>query len=406
MKRSNSHYRPIPPLNTHMASPKRGQKGRRGCFFAGIAILILAAGLMLFGKGLWLRFVQYPLFKRSLESMAQQIEVPGTEDLHKTVRAVILPHSLFAEGDAANGVLSAVAEQTSTSAVLISNPASEEEVWISPSNVVETTGVSIFWGNPDNAASGQNSNVSWPDFSAKAIYCIQQDVSAGQNAAEDPSKAWKLLLRQKGRAFLLDWHRKFFDPPEASIKAWDALNSGLAPHAGVLIAGTDTDDKKLSELAGDSRNLENLFAFAANYVLIPAEFDENDSATEENQDTLAGFIWDGLRQGHVYFAFDWLIPAHEVVFTADSPVLDRGMGLMGDFVPYHRGITLYAGVPVPCRLHLLRDGEIVQTSEDVSEMEYLVDEPGVYRLEAWLDILGQSYPWIYTNPICIAKSSG
>jgi hypothetical protein len=47
---------------------------------------------------------------------------------------------------------------------------------------------------------------------------------------------------------------------------------------------------------------------------------------------------------------------------------------------------------------LLKDGKVIaETSGDT--LLNTVEDPGVYRVQAWLEIDGEPRPWIYSNPI-------
>ena len=45
-------------------------------------------------------------------------------------------------------------------------------------------------------------------------------------------------------------------------------------------------------------------------------------------------------------------------------------------------------------------GETVASATG-SHLDALVKGPGAYRIEAWLDVGGESRPWIYSNPIYV-----
>ncbi|MBI1786762.1 MAG: alpha/beta hydrolase fold domain-containing protein [Acidobacteria bacterium] len=102
-----------------------------------------------------------------------------------------------------------------------------------------------------------------------------------------------------------------------------------------------------------------------------------------------------LREGHAYVSHDWLADPTGFSFIAGN---NLGIFDMGDPV-YLAGTTrLVAQTPIEAKLKLIHDGKIVE-EKTASRLEYVVKEPGVYRLEAWLNVDEEERPWIYSNPI-------
>jgi hypothetical protein len=107
-----------------------------------------------------------------------------------------------------------------------------------------------------------------------------------------------------------------------------------------------------------------------------------------------------LKAGHAYVAHDWMGDATGLRFDATDAAGARA-ALMGDEVKRADGLKLTATLPLPAYLRLLRGGREVAKSEGKAEFEFAVQEPGVYRLEAWLQLDGEWRPWIFTNPIYV-----
>jgi len=105
-----------------------------------------------------------------------------------------------------------------------------------------------------------------------------------------------------------------------------------------------------------------------------------------------------LKQGHVYVAHDWLCDSTGFVFVAGNPT--RPTAVMGDEIKFRRGLVLTAATPLKCLMKLIRNGELVQKS-NANRMSFTVKKPGVYRIEAWLEVDGEERPWIYSNPIYV-----
>jgi len=111
-------------------------------------------------------------------------------------------------------------------------------------------------------------------------------------------------------------------------------------------------------------------------------------------------IFDALRAGHAYLSFDWIADATGFSFLAQQ---GRRAFLMGDEVPLQSGLTLTAALPLPSQLRLIKDGQPIALagSAERDTFKYEVKEKGVYRLEAWLKVGDESFPWIYSNPVYV-----
>jgi hypothetical protein len=112
-----------------------------------------------------------------------------------------------------------------------------------------------------------------------------------------------------------------------------------------------------------------------------------------------GSIRTALKSGHAFVAHDWMCDA--TGFRFEAMTRDKCVAEMGDEVKLADGLTLASRLPLPANVRLLRHGQVVAKSEDKSEFEFVVKEPGAYRLEAWLKLDGEWRPWIFANPIYI-----
>jgi hypothetical protein len=115
-----------------------------------------------------------------------------------------------------------------------------------------------------------------------------------------------------------------------------------------------------------------------------------------------GAVRTALREGHAYVSHDWMCDPTGFRFehrrgpSADS----EPRVLMGDEVKFTSGTTLEATFPVACRIRLLNQGRVV-AERTGDRLEHAVESPGVYRVEGWLELDGESRPWIYSNPIYV-----
>jgi hypothetical protein len=108
---------------------------------------------------------------------------------------------------------------------------------------------------------------------------------------------------------------------------------------------------------------------------------------------------DGLRQGRVFAAFDSLADARGFVYYAESAA---GKAVMGEKAQLAPDLKLSAASPVVCKFILMHDGQVV-AQQMGNVFQYAPAKPGKYRIEAELDIAGESTPWVYTNPIEVTQ---
>lgn len=106
-----------------------------------------------------------------------------------------------------------------------------------------------------------------------------------------------------------------------------------------------------------------------------------------------------LREGRAYVSHDWLCDPRGFAFLAINTL---GVYEMGDTVPMAGSTRLVARAPVAARWRFIRGGKLVHEASG-DTVTWQAQEPGAYRVEAWLDIDGEQRPWIYSNAIRLAR---
>lgn len=108
-----------------------------------------------------------------------------------------------------------------------------------------------------------------------------------------------------------------------------------------------------------------------------------------------------LREGHVYVSHDWICDPTGFRFEASVNGRETATGpFMGDEVTLTPDLRLTAHLPVACRIRLIYNGRSINERHS-DRLDFPVETPGVYRLEAWLTLDDEERPWIYTNPIYV-----
>jgi hypothetical protein len=106
-----------------------------------------------------------------------------------------------------------------------------------------------------------------------------------------------------------------------------------------------------------------------------------------------------LKQSHAYVAHDWLCDATGFAFVVEA---GGKTYVMGDEVAWQKGAQLRVETPLAGRIKLFQNGQLVR-EENAAALRYPVTEPGVYRVEVWLDVDDEQRPWIYANALRIKR---
>jgi hypothetical protein len=189
-------------------------------------------------------------------------------------------------------------------------------------------------------------------------------------------------IRELAR-FVVTPSRALEHPPERNMRAWDEL---LTSRRVVAIGGLDAHQfgKRLGPFVPlRVMSYRRSFRQLRTHVLC-GEPPTGELEHDRRQ------VYDALRAGRCYIAADAIAPARGFAFEAD----DLPMGAQA---PAGRR-TLRARTPSPARLRLLRDGEEIAATEGTA-LELVVEEPGVYRVEAYRRARGRERTWIVSNPI-------
>jgi hypothetical protein len=105
-----------------------------------------------------------------------------------------------------------------------------------------------------------------------------------------------------------------------------------------------------------------------------------------------------LRAGHCYVGFDWIASPKGFRFAAMNGA--EQVGIMGDEVKLAPGLSVVASLPAEATVRLYRNGE--QCGEMTAKTaQWPVTQAGVYRVEAYVPLVGELRPWIFSNPIYV-----
>lgn len=180
-------------------------------------------------------------------------------------------------------------------------------------------------------------------------------------------------------------------PLSSALTQWDDLLA--AGKKVVAIGGSDAhaNHLRLGPLHRTVFPYEFHFRAINNHVFIPRPLGI-DSASDTTM------VLNALRQGHCYIGYDRPAPTRGFHFIA------RGMeqsAEMGDELSSKGGVTLQIRLPRISECVLLKDGKPVRTWRKHDLCTYITIEPGVYRVEVYIQYLGRRRGWIFSNPIYV-----
>jgi hypothetical protein len=187
----------------------------------------------------------------------------------------------------------------------------------------------------------------------------------------------------------------FFSRPDRNLQLWDnamrdskrrlVAIAGNDAHSNVGVSLSDSSGNELIGVKLDP--YERSFRVVRTHVLIKQGIE----LTRES-------LLQALAEGRCYISFDIFADATGFDFSISNSDLR-----MGDEVPPNPQLRFTVSTPVPARIALIKDGNIVEQRSGKT-LEFTPDGPGIYRVEAYLDSLPSpvtGHPWVISNPIYV-----
>jgi hypothetical protein len=109
-------------------------------------------------------------------------------------------------------------------------------------------------------------------------------------------------------------------------------------------------------------------------------------------------VMDALREGHAFIGYDLPAQTHGFRFHAQGV---EGIASMGGEINCLSGVTLQIRLPIRTECRLLRNGKVVKIWRKRENCTYITSEPGVYRVEVYINYRGTMRGWIFSNPIYV-----
>lgn len=254
-------------------------------------------------------------------------------------------------------------------------------------NIQNAGGLSFLAHPVDPAAPSVNEgDLSWVDWDIQGYTGIEL-----WNAMSE----FKSHLKSKFHAlyYALNPERIAYGPFKESLVKWDELL--MSGQRVVAIGGTDAHalPGRLGPLKRTLFPYEFHFQTINTHIMTEAPF----SGVLETDRKL---VLNALGNGRAFIGYD--LPASTNGFRFTAHGLDT-KATMGEEISSQSGVTLLVRLPIPTECHLIRNGEIIETWENRETCTFITTDPGVYRIEAYIEYAGHKRGWIFSNPIYVKE---
>jgi hypothetical protein len=181
-------------------------------------------------------------------------------------------------------------------------------------------------------------------------------------------------------------------PRKVTLERWDRLNSNTKV---VGIGELDNHDTRQRVLG---LNL-SVFPFAKAFKFMRTHVITERPLVRDDARDIAALL-SALRQGRAYVAGEYFHDSKGFSFVLTD---NSRSATLGDEFILKEEACLTAAFPTTAKIRIIKDGTVIR-EEIVRELTVSIRDPGVYRIEAYLRVLGKYLPWIFSNPIYVKKA--
>lgn len=180
-------------------------------------------------------------------------------------------------------------------------------------------------------------------------------------------------------------------PSTLTLQKWDELlKNGKKV---IAVGGSDAHAliKKMGPLKITIFPYEFHFRAINTHVLVPTPMSGN-----LEQDRL--MILQAIKTGSSFVGYDLPHSTKGFRFIAQG---EKQTASIGEEISLNKGITFQIRLPHTCECHLIKDGQLIKIWREHDACTYIVNQPGVYRVECYINYLAAQRGWIFSNPIYV-----
>ena len=205
---------------------------------------------------------------------------------------------------------------------------------------------------------------------------------------------WQDTLRGYPRSILSFLFPAFFltGPRKVTLERWDRLNKNTKV---VGIGELDNHDSHKRVLGF---NL-SVFPFAKAFKFMRTHVITERPLVRDHAKDITSLL-SALKKGRVYVAGEYFRKSKGFSFILTD---NSGSATLGDDFILNNEAGLTVTFPAVAKIRIIKDGTVIREEID-QDLTGGVSEPGVYRVEAYLRVLGKYRPWIFSNPIYVTKA--
>lgn len=237
--------------------------------------------------------------------------------------------------------------------------------------------------DPELKALGEE-NISWVDWDVRGFTGIEL-----WNAMSE----MKSIVHSKldGLFYALFPQVMARGPHPSVLKKWDELTQ--KGQKVIAVGGSDAHSfhMRLGSLRRTVFPYEFHFHTVNTHILA-------DAPLTGNLETDRKRVLDAFRRGHAFIGYD--LPESTRGFRFGGQGKDSNI-IMGDEVRLGNGVTLQIRLPIKTECRLILNGTPVQVWQNQEICTHIAVQPGVYRVECYIEYLGRRRGWIFSNPIYV-----
>lgn len=205
---------------------------------------------------------------------------------------------------------------------------------------------------------------------------------------------WQSSLNGYIKALFSFFFPAFFlrGPKKATLQRWDHLNQ-ISRVVGIGELDNHATIRRVMGFNVSVFPFMKAVKFLRTHVIT-----ENPLANDNKKDI--DLLLSALKRGRAYVAGEYFQKAKGFSFVLTK---NGKHATMGDDFMLDGEACLTTMLPVTAKVRIIKDGSPFR-EEITHNLACPIDREGVYRVEAYLKILGRYIPWIFSNPIYVKKA--